>query len=60
MKSWKTTVGGLLIAAGSFLQTIDTPSWMPVLGISLVGIGGLIAGTSARDNDKTSEDVKAK
>jgi hypothetical protein len=65
MKSWKTTlvgvVGGLGILLSQVYFAIDGNdatifSWEQVLaGLGLLGIGWF-----SRDNDKTSEDVKAR
>ena len=58
-KSWKTTVGGVLVAAGQFAPQILPPSWSWLAG-TLTGIGGLILGLAARDNGVTSEEAGAK
>jgi len=60
MKSWKTTLGGAVIAIGSFLQTIEDPAWISVVGTTLIGVGGLLVGTAARDNGVTSEKAGVK
>lgn len=68
MKSWKTTVFGLMAAIGSgvigayaikaeFLK--DFPSWLPGLGVLFMSIGTACLGFAARDNDKSSEAVGA-
>ena len=59
MKSWKTTVGGILFALGTPLATAGE-GWVQMLGAILVGAGGLLIGVMARDNDRTSEDAGAK
>lgn len=46
--SWKTTVGGLLIAAGQAVPSILPPAWH-FLGGTLTGIGGLVLGMAAAD-----------
>jgi len=62
MKSWKTTVAGVLsigIAVGSaalvWLKTGTVPDFAPVVASVTAGVGLIMA----RDNDKTSEDVGA-
>ncbi len=57
MNSWKTTVCGCVAALGVYLS--NQPGKAGALGQLLVGIGTLLTGLFARDNDKTSEDVKA-
>ncbi len=59
-KSWKTTLGGILMAIGSFLQTMDEPAWISVLGTTLVGLGGLLVGGSARDFNVSSKSTGIK
>jgi ABC-type cobalamin transport system permease subunit len=65
MKSWKTTVGGIgaiLAAVGGALNLLfdnnpaTNPDWTGVVSAVTAGVGLIFA----RDNDKTSEDVKAK
>jgi ABC-type cobalamin transport system permease subunit len=65
MKSWKTTVGGIgaiLAAVGGALSLLfdnnpaTNPDWTGVVSAVTAGVGLIFA----RDNDKTSEDVKAK
>jgi hypothetical protein len=66
MKSWKTTVCGILaaVAAGITLVAIPmldndpatTANWGAFLAAAVAGLGLLFA----RDHDKTSEDVGAK
>ena len=60
MKSWRTTLGGILIAVGSYFQTVNDPAWLTVLGTAFVGIGGLLVGGSARDHGVSSEKAGAK
>jgi len=57
--SWKTTLGGILLAVGTPLAAAGE-GWVRALGIVLASLGGLLAGVSARDNSKSSEDVGAK
>ena len=60
MKSWKTTLGGAIIALGSFLQTLEDPAWISVVGATLIGVGGLLVGGTARDNGVSSEEAGVK
>lgn len=55
--SWKTTVGGFLVALGTGI-TATFPDWEQI-GLIIAGLGGLLTGVTARDNNKTSEDVCA-
>jgi hypothetical protein len=68
MKSWKTTIFGLLAAIGGGIVAAhnlkpdllaELPKCVPGLGyiLSFVATAGI--GLAARDNDKTSEDVGA-
>lgn len=59
MKSWKTTVGGILMAAGEFVRPSLPPQYDWIATV-LTGIGGLLLGLTARDNNRSSEDVGAK
>tara|TARA_R110000796_G_scaffold252537_2_gene387477 strand:+ start:29437 stop:29799 length:363 start_codon:yes stop_codon:yes gene_type:complete len=59
MRSWKTSLGGILTALGVTLTQIEGPEWLSASGAVLVAVGGLLAGIFARDNDKTSSDVGA-
>lgn len=56
--SWKTTVGGLLSAAGEAVKIFAPPPFN-LIGSGLLMFGLLLTGTSARDNKVTSEDVGA-
>lgn len=58
-KSWKTTFGGLLIGAGQLSPQVLPPSWQWA-SAALTGIGGLILGAAARDNNVSSEQAGAK
>lgn len=67
MKSWKTTLGGCLAAAGTSLAGAAEFDWLKpehkylcrLIGFFL-GIAGIFAiGLFARDNDKSSEQVGA-
>jgi hypothetical protein len=69
MTSWKTTLFGLMAAIGGGILGAYTlkpdmlagfPHWLPGLGVLLSTIGTACLGLSARDNNKSSEDVGAK
>lgn len=53
--SWKTTIGGVLAAAGAIL-TRD-PGTLGLVGAILLAVGAFLTGSMARDNNKSSEDV---
>ncbi len=61
MQSWKTSLGGLLMAVGAALQTagveMGTP-WMSIAGGILLAAAGFFTGLSARDNDKSRDNDK--
>jgi len=57
--SWKTTLGGILLALGTPLAAAGE-GWVRGLGMILATLGGLLAGVAARDNSKSSEDVGTK
>ena len=59
-RSWKTSLGGIIAAIGTVLIALPDPDWLSKLGAGLVGLGGAIAGLSARDNKVSSEDVGVK
>jgi hypothetical protein len=59
MKSWKTTLGGWLIAIGTPMTQVNDPTWVGLLGITFVTLGGVFM-TQARDNNVTSEEAHAK
>ena len=46
--NWKTTIGGLLAAAGSFLVNSQT-GWLNVIGQVAQAIGLFFLGVSAKD-----------
>lgn len=58
-KSWKTTLGGVLIALGTAMTQAQGVEWLPSVGAALVAIGALIGGVSARDNKVNSKDAGA-
>lgn len=59
MKSWKTTLAGVIGAIGTFLLTQQDHT-LQVIGQVLAGVGTFLLGLFARDNKVTSEDVGAK
>jgi len=59
MKSWKTTLGGLLVALGQGLPQVLPAEWQWV-GSMLTGIGGLLLGVAARDHGATPEPAVVK
>ena len=56
MKSWKTSLGGILAAIGISLR--ENPKTAPYAAL-VEGIGIALIGLSARDNKVTSEQVGA-
>lgn len=69
MKSWKTSLGGVIFAIGGVTQVVveiaqalsnsENPKLRSV-GIMVATLGGALMGLAARDNNKTSEQVGAK
>lgn len=57
--SWKTTVFGIIAAAGTGLLAVKDPSWVATLGQIMAAVGAAGVGLAARDNDKSSEQVGA-
>ena len=57
--SWKTTLGGMLLAAAPVSAGLLPPQWHWV-GDALAALGALILGGSARDNGVTSEQAGAR
>jgi hypothetical protein len=57
MKSWKTTLGGILIGIPPLVQTaamasgVSLGKWGAFAMSLLLGLGGLIVGLSAKDGD---------
>ena len=50
MKSWITTLGGMISATGAMLVAMDAvPEEYKWIGPSLLGLGSLILGASAKD-----------
>ena len=60
MKSWKTTLGGILLALGTPLAGLVEESWVKYVGIGLMTLGGLLVGVQARDHNVSSEDEGVK
>lgn len=71
MKSWKTTLGGALSAFGTTLMGVgvvpqlsgtksDLLYYIALVGFLTTAAGQFFSGLYARDNDKSSEDVKIK
>lgn len=60
--SWKTTIGGVLMAVGATLQgaaiDMSDATYLGLVGSILLAIGAFFTGVSARDNDKSSIDVE--
>jgi hypothetical protein len=58
-KSWRTTIGGIVSLIGGFIPLVPFPG-SAIVGPIVIGIGGLITGSQARDNGVTSEEAGAK
>jgi hypothetical protein len=59
MKSWKTTLGGLLSSLG-LLGTQHPDPAVAKFGAALAAFGTLLTGAAARDNGVSSEQAGAK
>jgi hypothetical protein len=59
MKSWKTTLGGIILALAPVAKQLLTPDYYWV-SEALLALGGLIVGVAARDNGVSSEQANAK
>lgn len=59
MKSWKTTIGGILLGISPIVKN-GLPPHLAWIGDVLLTAGGIILGASARDNNVTSEQANAK
>jgi len=52
MINWKTTLGGILSAAGTYL-TNSTSGWLHIVGQVLTMVGLLLLGGMAKDHNVT-------
>lgn len=52
MKSWKTTLAGVLAAAGTYMSESQT-GWLHIVGQVLTGVGLLLLGGTAKDSNVT-------
>ena len=59
MKSWKTTLGGVLLALAPVSKQVLPPAYHWV-SEAFLALGGLIVGVAARDNGVTSEQAGVK
>jgi hypothetical protein len=59
MKSWKTTLGGIILALAPVSKQLLTPDYHWV-SEALLALGGLIVGVAARDNGVSSENAGVK
>ncbi len=64
-KSWKTTVGGIVLAvsliSGELYKLFDEdPKTEPSIAVIIAAVGALGIGINARDNNVTSEQAGAK
>lgn len=57
MKSWKTTIGGVLSAAGVAMQASDNGT-VKLIGAILGAVGLILLGGSAKDNNVTGGTVQ--
>ena len=57
--SWQTSLFGILTAVGLALVPLKDPAWLTTVGTILAAIGAAGTGLSARDNNKSSEQVGA-
>ena len=53
-KSWRTSLGGILLALGAPMATAGE-DWVAGIGTVCMILGGLLVGVNARDNKVTSE-----
>jgi uncharacterized membrane protein YedE/YeeE len=60
MVNWKTTLGGLLTAIGTYLAGLTEPAWLVMVGKGLVVAGPLILGFFAKDSNVTGGDTPNK
>ena len=54
LTSWKTTLGGVLLAIGGWASTQSDPWWVWKIGGILNVVGALLLGGAARDNNVPS------
>lgn len=59
MKSWKTTLGGILLGVGTPMSAAGEGIYKTI-GVALATLGGILVGVAARDNNVSSEDAGAK
>jgi hypothetical protein len=52
MKSWKTTIGGILLGIGTPLAAAGEGIYKTI-GVALATVGGLIIGLAAKDSNVT-------
>ena len=58
--SWKTSVGGILLAVGLALTPLEDPAWLSTVGTVLAALGAAFGGVNARDNGVSSEQAGIK
>lgn len=59
MKSWKTSLAGIIVAVGGMMQTHTDPK-LQAYGQTIMAIAGSLGLVACRDNDKSSKNVGAK
>jgi len=59
MKSWKTTLAGILLGIGTPMAAAGEGIYQ-IIGVILASVGGLLLGVAARDDKVTSEAAGAK
>ena len=57
--NWRTTLGGVLMAAGSPLAVGTTGRWQ-MAGTIMLSVGGFLCGAMARDRAVSAEDMRAR
>lgn len=58
--SWKTSVGGILGTVGTAVGGFSSDQVTHAIGVIVGGVGLLLLGLAARDNNVTSEQAGAK